>query len=277
MAQHHHKGFTVYLSGTDGHQGNVLAHTYVGKINRLILVMNRLERLHEGSSVKKTDFEIIDADKKNPTTLTLKPVPRIRDYNPAPAVYWSIAQLETIDRGEEPDQRIPSAVLGEIAEMAAASKDDGYKAFWINGHTDPVHFDQDFHVKALGLAQKRAFAETPVVWHTGKAIGEVIGELKKVDDFDADNEVILVPATGPDFIRCTFPETMKAEIGKFLFKKVKVKGVLTYDSLSPHPKKVQILDDGISLYPPDSASAVKFDDLRGIFAGRKRQQVVWDF
>ncbi|NBE08116.1 hypothetical protein [Paragemmobacter ruber] len=263
------------MSGTDGHQGNVLAHTYVGKINRLILVMNRLERLHEGSSVKKTDFEIIDADKKNPTTLTLKPVPRVRDYNPAPAVYWSIAQLETIDRGEEPDQRIPSAVLGEIAEMAAPSKDDGYKAFWINGHTDPVHFDKDFHVKALSLAQKRAFAETPIVWHSGKAIGEVIGELKKVDDLDADNEVVLVPATGPDFIRCTFPEAMKSEIGKYLFKKVKVKGVLTYDSLSPHPKRVQILDDGISLYPA-SVSVVKFADLRGIFAGRKRQEVAWD-
>ena len=120
------------------------------------------------------------------------------------------------------------------------------------------------------------FAEAPVVWHTGKAIGEVIGELKKVDDLDADNEVVLVPATGPDFIRCTFPEAMKTEIGKFLFKKVKVKGILTYDSLSPHPKKVQILDGGISLYP-DSASVVKFADLRGIFAGRKRQQVVWDF
>ncbi len=111
---HHHKGFTVYLSGTDGHQGNVLAHTYVRKIGKLIQVMNRLERLHEGSSVKKTDFEIVDAYKKNPTTLTLKPVPRVRDYNPAPAVDWSIAQLETIDRGEEPDQRIPSTTVAYL-------------------------------------------------------------------------------------------------------------------------------------------------------------------
>lgn len=275
MTQNQHKGFTIYLSGTDGHQGNVLAHTYVGKISKLISVMNRLERLHEGSSVKKTDYEIVGADKKNPTTLTLKPVPRVRGYNPAPAVNWSIEQFEQIDNGIDPDQRIPSAVLGDIAEMAAASKDEGHRAFWINGHTDPIHFDQDFHIKALGLARKRAFAETPVVWHTGKSIGEVIGELKKVDDLDADNEVVLVPATGPEFIRCTFPESMKGEIGKFLFRKVKVKGVLTYDSLSPYPKRVQILDDGISVYPA-SPSTVSFADLRGVFSGRARQQVVWD-
>lgn len=273
----HHKGFTIYLSGTDGHQGNVLAHTYVGKINRLILVMNRLERLHEGSSVKKTDFEIIDAEKKSPTTLTLKPVAKIKGYNPAPAVAWGISQLEIIDRGNEPDPRIGSAVLGEIAEMAATSKDDGYKAFWINGHTDPVHFDQDFYIKALGLARKRAFAETPVIWHTGKAIGEVVGELKKVDDLDADNEVVLVPATGPDYIRCTFPEPMKEHIGKFLFKKVKVKGVLTYDSLSPHPKRVQILHDGIALYPESiNASPLSFLEMRGMFVGRIRQPVDWE-
>lgn len=275
MTQNQHKGFTVYLSGADGHQGNVLAHTYVGKIGKLISVMNRLERLHEGSSVKKTDYEIVGADKRNPTTLTLKPVPRVRDYNPAPAVHWCIEQLEKIDRGSDPDQRVTSAILGEIAEMAAASKDEGHKAFWINGHTDPVRFDQAFHVKALGLAQRRAFAETSVVWFTGKSVGEVVGELKKVDDIDADNEVVLVPATGPDFIRCTFPESMKSQIGQFLFKKVKVKGVLTYDSLSPHPKRVQILEDGIGLYP-ERPSGVNFFDLRGMFAGRKREQVNWD-
>lgn len=219
-----HRGFTVYLEGDEGHQGNVLAHTFTARIHKLIMVFNKLERLHQDAPTKKTDFEIVGADKRKPTTLTLKPVPRVRNYSPAPAIDWGLEQLELIDKGENPDERLNSGVLRDIAEIASESKDGGYKTFWINGHTDPIHFDGGFQIKALAAARMRAFEETPNVWHSGRSIGEVIGVLRQIDDLDVENEVIIVPRTGAEVIRCAFPDSMRDEIRKFWGKTVKARG-----------------------------------------------------
>jgi len=76
----------------------------------LILVFNKLERVHQDAGTKKTDFEIVDAERKKPTTLTLKPVPRVKKYSPAQAMDWRLEQLELIDRGDEPDDRLTPVV-----------------------------------------------------------------------------------------------------------------------------------------------------------------------
>ena len=270
-----HKGFTVYLEGHEGHQGNVLAHTFTSRIHKLILVFNKLERVHQDAGVKKTNFEIVGADRRNPTTLTLKPVPRVKNYSPAEAMDWGLEQLELIDNGLEPDERLKSGLLRDIAEMASESKDAGHKSFWINGHTDPIHFNEGFQLKALTVARKRAYEENPTVWHSGKSVGEVIGALRRIDDLDVENEVVIVPKTGAETITCTFPDSMRDEIGKFWGKTVKVKGVLTYEDFSPHPQKVKIKEGGVEAYPK-TEQAVSFRDLQGLFAGKPKVEVEWD-
>lgn len=270
-----HKGFTIYLEGHEGHQGNVLAHTFTSRIHRLILVFNRLERIHEDAGTKKTNFEITGADKRNPTTLTLKPVPRVKKYNPIRAMDWGLEQLEIIDKGEEPDVRVTSGLLRDIAEMASESKDGGHSAFWINGHTDPIHFNEEFHIKALTVAKKRAVEESPTVWHSGKSGGEVIGVLRRIDDLDVENEVVIVPKTGAEMIRCTFPDSMRDEIGRFWARTVKVTGILTYEDYSPHPQRVKIKEGGVEAYPAKRPST-SFRDLRGLFSGSAKPSVDWD-
>lgn len=270
-----HTGFTVYLEGDEGHRGNVLAHTFTSRVHKLILVLNKLERVHQDASKKKTDFEIVDADKKNPTTLTLKPVPRVKKYSPQPAMAWSLDQLERIDLGQEPDERLTSSLLRDIAEMASESKDGGHKAFWINGHTAPINFDEDFHLRALTVARKRAFEESPTVWHSGKSIGEVIGTLRRIDDLESENEVVIVPKTGPEMIRCTFPDSMRDEIGRFWAKTVKVTGVISYEDYSPHPQMVKIREGGVEEYPRVKPAA-SFRELRGIFANKPRREIAWN-
>jgi hypothetical protein len=270
-----HQGFTVYLEGDEGHHGNVLAHTFTSRIHKLILVFNKLERVHQDTGTKKTDFEIVAADKRNPTTLTLKPVPRVQKYSPVQAMNWGLDQLETIDRGDEPDERLTSSLLRDIAEMAAESKDGGHRTFWINGHTDAIHFNEDFHIKALTVARKRAFEEAPTIWHSGKSVGEVIGVLRRIDDLDVENEVVIVPKTGAEMIRCTFPDSMRDEIGKFWARTVRVTGVLSYEDYSPHPQRVKVREGGVEAYPKTQPAA-SFRDLRGLFAGKPRVDVEWD-
>lgn len=270
-----HQGFTVYLEGDEGHRGNVLAHTFTYRIHKLILVFNKLERVHQDAGTKKTDFEIVAADKRNPTTLTLKPVPRVKNYSPAQAMDWGLEQLELIDSGKDPDDRINSGLLRDIAEMAAESKDRGHKAFWINGHADPIHFDEGFQIKALTVARKRAFEEAPNVWHSGKSIGEVIGVLRRIDDLDVENEVIIVPKVGADAIRCTFPDSMRDQIGRFWGKTVKAKGVVSYEDYSPYPQRVKIYPGGVEAYP-DKPTTASFRELRGLFSGKNKPEIEWD-
>lgn len=268
--------FTVYLEGHDGHRGNVLLHAFVSKVHRIAMVLNKLERAYIDAGTRRTDFEIVDADKSNPTTLTLKPVPRVKAYNPTPAFRWGIAQIATVARGEMPDARVNAEIANDLVKLATPEGDDGYKAFWINGHSEQIRFDEEFLARAIRVARQRTKEEAPNDrWHTGASIGVIIGELRAVDDVDEERQFVIVPPAGADAITCTFPEAMRAEIGNYLFKTVRVRGVLHYNDTSPFPFRVDAEENGIEKYPP-RAGRRSLSELRGVFAGKERLKPDWD-
>jgi hypothetical protein len=264
--------FTVYLEGHEGHQGNVLVHAFLSKIHRLTLVLNKMERAFIDSSVRQTDFEITAADKRNPTTLTLKPVPRVKGYSPLPAIDWALHQLRTVADGGEPDSLVEYEIARDLVKLATKDADDGYKAFWINGHAQAVRFDDDFRLKADRLAQRRLKIKEPARWHEGKAQGTIVGQLKAVDDIDDEREFVIVPPVGAEAITCTFPASMRAQMGNYLFKNVRVRGTLYYGVESPFPYRVDATDDGISVV---EQSKRNLSDLRGTFSGLPRGDVDW--
>ncbi len=249
-------------------------NAFLGKVHRLVLVLNRLERAYVDSGTRQTDFEIVDADKRNPTTLTLKPVPRVPSYNPAPALDWGIKQIEAVSRGEQPDERVRGEIASDLVKLATKESEYGYKAFWINGSTDAVRFDEKFLANAVKLAKERANEDATSKWHVGASLGTVVGELRKLDDLDADNEFVIVLPTGVAAIRCIFPAAMRSEMGKFAFKTVQVKGVLHYGEGSPFPYRVDAEQDGIELFPA-RAPRRTLSQLRGVFAERPNRPD-WD-
>jgi len=269
---HQPSKFTVYLEGHDGHQGNVLVHAFLSKIHRLTLVLNKLERAFIASAVRQTDFEITAADKRNPTTLTLKPVPRVKGYSPIPAFDWALGQLRTVADGGEPDALVEYEIARDLVKLATKDSDDGYKAFWINGYAQAVRFDDEFRYNADRLAQRRLRADTPSRWHEGKAQGTIIGQLKAVDDIDDEREFVIVPPVGADAITCTFPVAMREAMGAYLFKNVRVHGTLYYRQDSPFPYRVDATDKGIIVV---ERSARTLSDLRGKFAGLPRGDADW--
>lgn len=269
------RGFTVYLEGHEGHQGNVLLHAFLGKVHKLAIVLNKLERAYIDSGTRQTDFEIIDADKKNPTTLTLKPIPKVKAYDPTPAFKWSIEQINTVAKGGEPDARVRGDVADDLVKLATKESEYGYKAFWINGYAEAVRFDEDFLINALRFSKKRNTQEADTVWRTGVAHGSVIGELKYIDDLEGDRKFIILPPTGAESILCTFPENTHENMRQFLFKTVKVTGNLHYVKTSPFPQKVDADDNGIEVYPARTAKR-KLSEMRGMFAGRDKNNINWD-
>ncbi|MCZ4342019.1 hypothetical protein O4H52_10410 [Sphingomonadaceae bacterium G21617-S1] len=275
MAENRHfSDFTVYLEGHEGHRGNVLVHAFLAKVHRLTLVLNKLERTYIESGTRQTDFEITAADKRNPTTLTLKPVPRVRAYDPDPAFHWALAQISAVSRGEQPDDRVRGEIARDLVKLATKEADDGYKAFWINGHAEAVRFDEDFLAKAALLVRDRARIESPSRWHVGASLGSIVGQLKAVDDIDDDREFVIVPPTGAEAITCTFPAAMRGEMGGYLFKTVKVEGILHYGEDSPFPYRVDAKAGGINVYP-SRARRRTLDDLRGVFSDLPRNETDW--
>lgn len=264
-------GFTIYLDGHDGHRGNVLAHSFLGKVRSLILVLNKLERAYIGSPVRQTDFEITDADKFNPTTLSLKPVPKVKAYDPVPTLGWSLQQIEAVGLGGEIDSRVDSEIAFDLVKLATKESETGYRSFWINGHAAPVKFDEEYRENAVRVARRRSRQEAPTPWRVGTAQGTVVGELKKIDDLEAENEFVIVPPVGARRVVCTFPEAMRAEMGEHLFKIVRVTGHLHYGEESPFPFKV----DASSIAPMPKRRK-SLSEMRGIFAGKERVPSDWE-
>lgn len=236
-----------------------------------MIVLNKLERVYVAAPSRQTDFEIVGADKRNPTTLSLKPVPKVKAYDPGPALAWGIRQLDAVAHGAEPDERIRSDLAFDLVKLAAKESEYGYRAFWINGHTEAVRFDEQFHDNALRVARSRVAKESPTSWRTGTSQGSVVGVLRRVDDLEGENEFVVVPPVGPERVVCIFPEHLRAKMGTHLFQTVRVKGLLHYGDASPYPFKVDASDiDSI----PQRRKAMS--QMKGLFAGRERVPTDWD-
>lgn len=249
----------------------MLVHAYLTKIHRLILVLNKLERAYIDAGQRQTDFEIVGADKRNPTTLSLKPVPKAKAYDPAPALRWGIQQLDAVARGREPDERVRSEIANDLVKLAAKDSEYGYQAFWVNGHAEAVRFDETFLANALQIAKDRMAEEAPSRWRVGITQGAIVGELKKVDDLEVENEFVVVPPVGPEKVVCTFPEHLRGKMGEHLFKIVRVIGNLHYGETSPFPFRVEATD--IVSMPKKRKSVT---EMKGMFAGQDKVTSDWE-
>lgn len=255
----------VFFEGEQGHQGNVLATTFVNKFHRLINLLHRLERLHNGAKSRQTEYEIVQATKFNPTLLALKPVPRVKNYSPAAAFDWTIDQFDAVANDQGIDERVDAATLSEIAEIAAPPKDGSYSRFWVRSGTITINFDEDYFLKAKRAANKLQKSEAPTIWYEGVAEGEIVGDLRAVFDEEGEQEFVIHPAAGPERVVCRFPDEKRDDMKNYLFKVVTVKGKLHYKKHSPHP--VLVYMEEIEDMPREATTLL---DLRGIFRGMKK-------
>jgi hypothetical protein len=255
----------VFFEGEQGHSGNVLATTFIAKFHRLLKVMHRLERLHSGVRSRQTEYEIVEAKKFNPTVLALKPVPKVKNYNPMEAFDWSIDQFEAVSRDQTIDARVDVATLIEIADIATPPKDAAYSRLWVRSGAVTVHFDEGLSMRARQAANRLQAIEATTVWYEGVTQGEIVGDLRAVLDEEGEQEFVIHPAVGPERIVCRFPDEKRDEMRNFLFKVVTVKGKLHYKKDSPHPVLVEM--EGIFEKP---AKVETLYDLRGLFRGMER-------
>ena len=140
-------------------------------------------------------------------------------------------------------------------------------------HTGPGNASGAFDSGGVVGSKMRELEEKPSQWHEGTALGSVVGELRKLDDFEHDREFVIVPAVG-DPVFCKFPPSMDDEMGGYWRKIVKVSGVLHYKASSPFPESVDVSDGGIELYATTRPRRT-LREMRGVFAGRERAAINW--
>ncbi|WP_238255372.1 hypothetical protein [Methylorubrum podarium] len=245
----------------------MLAFAFLERVQALLGALAHAERNYLGAQFRQTDYEIINAEKINPTQLTLSPVPTARNYDPAAALDWSFEQIERVASGAPVDDRVDEGLARAFAKIVPKEHHTGATAIWVSLDKTVINFDQSFRVRSEAIASMRKAMATKTQWATVTASGSVVGELLKVDDFDGKSEFAIKPVVGPERIVCVYPESRREEMHQFLFKTVRVHGLLHYESESPHPVKVDM--HHVEEVRPLSQENHLLN-MRGLFAGRAR-------
>lgn len=117
------------------------------------------------------------------------------------------------------------------------------------------------------IAARKIEVERPPQWFEGASLGTIVGDLRQVADIDGEHQFVIIPPIGADRITCTFPEAKRELMRTYLFKTVRVFGLLIYTKDSPFPSRVEMRDiEAASEFenPPHLL------DLRGLFKGIER-------
>jgi len=255
----------IFLEGHDGHRGNALAHALTKKLSYLLSALGQFERRFSGNSKRRTEYEIVDTKKWNPTELVLHPVPKVRRYDPVPAFDWTIEQLERVARGETTDDRVDAALADTLASLAEKHHEFDYSRFWISAGGQEIVLGANFRANALKLSDSKKMIERAVpLWITGVSYGSVVGELRQIGDLDGEQRFVITPPLGSKRIECTFEEKDREVMRACLWRVVRVHGLLHYKETSPFPYAI----DMAKIEPmPSGEGRTSLRGLRGIFKG----------
>lgn len=257
------RDFTIHLDGHPGHRGNVLAHALSAKLQRLLIAFAQLERTFSGAGQRQTDYEVVAASKASPTRLMLKPVAKAANYDPLPAFNWTFEQLEKVALGIELDDRIDAAVAENLAILAEKRKEEDYLRLWLSRDGLEINLDDRFRDNSLRLAANKRSKNVEMSWFEGASLGSITGTLRQLGDLEGSNNFVIVPPIGPEQVECSFAESDRSKMGSYVFKKVRVQGLIKYKASSPFPQSVSMRD--IELAENDEENHLL--DLRGLFKG----------
>lgn len=258
----------VFIEGHEGHRGNALAHALVAKLGQLLGALAQFERKYLQNTKRRTDYEIVDTKKWNPTELVLRPVPKVMRYDPIPAFDWTIEQFESLAKGKVLDDRIDAMLADSLVSLAEKNNQNDYSKFWLDVDGIRVDLDETFRLNALKVAeQKKDIEKADHLWVRGVSFGSVVGEIRQISDLDGEQRFVITPPLGSKHIECTFKEEDRELMRTNLWKVVRVHGLLHYSDASPFPYAVDMVQID---QMPSGEKRISLRELRGIFKGLER-------
>lgn len=256
-----------FIEGHPGHRGNVLAHILHEKLGKLISALSQFDRKYADAKQRRTDYEIVDARKYNPTTLTLHPVAKVARYDVLPALNWAFTELEAVALGSDVDTRLDATLAQTLADLSEKGNELDYNRMWLERSGKVVDLNEVFRMNSLIIAARRREIEKPTAWRSGASYGSVVGYLSQVGDLDGETKLVILPKIGPDRVDCAIKDDDRETVKSYLWTTVRVHGLLHYTDKSPFPFRVD-MERIEAVRPPISGKHLL--DMRGIFKGKER-------
>lgn len=252
---------TFVIDGGDARNGNVSATVFAEKLKAFLSALYGLERAFADSTKRQMDLEVVGLQRNSPARVVMRARARNNGYDTQAALRWSVGQLERIRNGDTADRRIPESVLSTVVNLAdyRGDRTSEISLMRVELGTTAVPLDRVLAGHAM-VAREIAIETRALPWRAGVSHGSVFGELRGVMDLEGGREFFIVPPSGPNQIRCVFPETLRAQMVANMFKVVRANGFLHYDGRSPHPHLVEA-----EALEGQAAPTVHLLDLAGAF------------
>ena len=261
-------GLTFYIEGARAQNGHVLAHVLYAKLGKLISALNQFDRRRGGVNQRRADYQIIDAKKFNPTTLTLHAVPKVSGFDAAAFMQWSFQELEAVALGQHVDDCIDSGLANTLADLSDSPRETEGGRMWLEMRGREIKLDETFRANSLRLAGSRAAIERPAEWREGASFGSIVGYLSQVGDLEGETKLIITPTIGPEKVECIVLDADRDGVKQHIWNMVRVSGLLHYSKASPFPYRVDMKD--IQMV---AGAKRHLADMRGLFKGRPTSDI----
>jgi hypothetical protein len=249
------------LTGADVRNGQIQADAFFAAARKFVATIYFFERIYDSRDRRAIDLNVATLVRENPMYIGFRPSARAKGVAPYPAVHWALEQMETIANGLPADPRVPLELLDNIADLADREAEPQIVALSARMNGAAVEFDERLNIQARRQRTSLVEKMPAPMWRSGVMQGSLLGELRGVTDIDGEREFFLRPPVGPARIKCIFPEEMRKDMNRWLFNVVRLKGLLHYDGLSPHPSIVEAQEiDGAATERPHLL------EMRGLFS-----------
>lgn len=226
------------LTGADVRNGQIPADAFFAAARKFVATIYFFERIFDGRERRAIDLNVAMLTRENPMVIGFNPTPRVRGVMPYQSVQWALDQMDGMANGLPPDPRVPLELLDNIADLSDRDEQPEIVALSASLNGSVVAFDKRLEIQARRRRVALLDKMPAPMWRAGIMQGTIFGELRGVTDIEGEREFFVRPPVGPARVRCIFPEEMRPEMNRLLFKVVRLSGMLHYDGQSPHPSVV---------------------------------------
>lgn len=264
---------TFVIDGSPERGGAIPVRAFLDKFRVFLATMYGLDCAYSRRDKTQIEFEIVNLTRRSPARLAMRARAKENGYDASASTAWGFKQLIELREGRPIDNNVSEGTLDNIINLARwrEAKLPELGTIQVVYGDKSVTIDETLGAQAM-LARSSKVAEKERPWTAGVSHGSVFGELLGVMDLDGAHKFYVVPPSGPKQVQCTFPENLREKVREYLFKTVRVRGLLHYDGDTPFPSRIDA--DGLEGV---GEPARRFSQMRGIFRDMEPDDAAAEF
>jgi hypothetical protein len=251
---------TIKVEGFDSENGHVRADEFVGELERLLIVLNGVDRLVGNTGHPTLYYRIVSLRHGSPVSVTLEPVVRPTIHKPAKDFigirhHRFFSELEAIREDRPLSAEMDEQLLEHLLDLSG-TENKTFKSVTIQNGASHIKLDSQFEQNL-----KKILGEYDASY------GGVEGKMDTANIHGYARRFWIYPVIGASKIRCDFlpgtSDQIKAALGSY----VRVEGVKHFRPQSPYPFRISVKELTII----KDTKPVSLKDLGGVAKGATEQ------